>query len=81
MCLSTLFLGQTEIFSIVQPQASLHKWLLAPVFCHGGFVVPFGKGPLDASKALPSQKVKPTHAVIMQTKTALLHAIHCSSII
>lgn len=37
--------GTTQDFSIVQPQSSLHKWLLAPVFCHGGFAVPFGKRP------------------------------------
>lgn len=35
-------------FSIVQPQFCLHKWRLAPVFGHGGFAVPFGRGLLDA---------------------------------
>lgn len=33
---------------IVQTRLSVHKWRLAPVFCHGGFVVPFAIFLLDS---------------------------------
>lgn len=34
-----------QLFVFFSP---LHKWRLAPVCCYGGFVLPFGKGLLDA---------------------------------
>lgn len=49
------FRRKKTFFPIVQPRLGVHKWRLAPVFCHGGFVVPFGIGLLDASPLHPGR--------------------------
>lgn len=75
-----------HFFPLVQPRLRVHKWRLAPVFCHGGFVVPFGLGLLDASPLHPGRSnqqmplkrcghhaAKPPHAVFYIIPNILNH--------
>lgn len=66
-------------FSIVQPQLCLHKWRLAPLCCHGGFAVPFGKkGLLDAYNlsTLEGQTSKCRYDAEKNSVAKSLHAIY-----